>query len=286
MSDRLVICSVPADDDYIGNHYNADYANIAEYSWDILKLKILEYNEVLLVHNGDNNNDFFKLITFGNIYGIDTNNILGADGPLDDNIEYSFHVNSKSKKQIQKNQVLFIGCSHTYGIGHSKSDTVYTHILSKMLGKQPLVDAHPAKGNWLTEEKIQTYNLKNSTIVIQFTDIFRIMLDGEHHRGHLFNRAQSEVFSDVVLASIFIEQVKRIVNLLRANNVRFVFFHLSHFYPLVEEIDSILSSYKEFVFLKDWGIDTGDLGNHSGVLSHTLWAENLFERLTNLYTLS
>src|SRR6056300_134721 len=119
MSDRLVICSGPADDDYIGNHYNADYVNIAEYSWDILKLKILEYNEVLLVHNGDNNNDFFRLITFGNTYGIDTNNILGAYGPLDDNIEYSFHVNfhvnSKSKKQIQKNQVLFIGCSHTYG---------------------------------------------------------------------------------------------------------------------------------------------------------------------------
>lgn len=282
MSDKLVICSHSEDDDYIGNYYNADHVNLLEYSWDTLKLKILQYNEVLLVHNSNNNNDFFNLIIFSNIHNIDTSNILGAYGPLDSTIEYSFYVNSKSKKQIQKNQVLFIGCSNTYGIGHSKSDTVYTHILSKMLGKQPLVDAHPGKGNWLTEEKIQTYDLKNATLVIQFIDIFRIMLNGRHTRGPNFNRVQSEIFSDEVLASIFIEQVKRIVNLLRANNARFVFFHLSNDHPLVTEINSILSSYKEFVLIKNWNLDTGDLGNHHGVLSHTLWAENLFERLTNL----
>ena len=280
MSDRLVICSTPVDDDYIGHLYNADYMNIAEYSWDILKLKILKYNEVLLVNNGNDNSDLLRLITFGNIHNKYTNNIR-SEGLSE--YEYSFHVNSTSKKQIKNNQALFIGCSYTDGLGHSKPDTVYTHILSKMLAKQPLVDAHPGQGNWLTEEKIQTYNLKNSTIIIQFTDIFRIMLNGGHIRNERWTRAQSEVFSDEVLASIFLEQVKRIVNLLRANNVRFVFFSLTNSYPLMNEVNSLLSSYKEFVFLEDWNIDTGDLGNHSGVLSNTMMAENIFERLINLY---
>ena len=34
MSDRLVICSCPEDDDYVGEQHNADFVNITETSLD------------------------------------------------------------------------------------------------------------------------------------------------------------------------------------------------------------------------------------------------------------
>jgi len=274
MPDRLVICSSPEDDDYVGEHYNADFVNIGEYTFEDLGSILLKYKEVLLIHNSKNDDDFFLLNTFANLYNIE-NNILGPKGALNREINHSFYINSNIKKQIAKDQILFLGCSHTFGMGHSSPDTVYTHILSKMLGKHPLVDAHPGKGNWLTEEKLQTYNLRNTTLVIQFTDIFRVMLNGMHTRGHTFNRSYNQVFTDEVLASIFIEQVKRIVNLLQANNVKFAFFKISHTHPLESQIYSLLTKYKEFVFINDFNQDTGNLGHHFGVKSHTLWADKI-----------
>ena len=84
-----------------------------------------------------------------------------------------FHTNSETNKQIKDNEILFIGCSHTAGIGHGVSNTVYTHVFSKLLGLTPLVDAHPGKSNYLTEEKLNTYDLRNKKVIIQFIKLLR-----------------------------------------------------------------------------------------------------------------
>ena len=41
MSNRIVVCSNPEDDDYVGEEYNADYCNIVEHNWQELKQKIV-----------------------------------------------------------------------------------------------------------------------------------------------------------------------------------------------------------------------------------------------------
>ena len=272
MSNRLVICSSPIDDDYVGEEYNADYCNIVEHNWQELKQKIQKYPEVILKHNGKNKDDLSDLITFANL--------MDLPAPSAQN---SFHVNTNKDRKLNSDEVLYLGCSHTEGSGHSSQETMYTHILSKMLNKVPVVDAHPGRGNWLAEEKLQTYNLKNATVIIQFTDIFRLRLNGYDILGHQYSKNQSAVFSDEVLASIFLEQVKRIVNLLRSNNAKFCFFHLSHNYPQGRETNSILTTYKEFVYIPDFNLDTADQGHHMGVLSHIHWAEEVYNKYTTLY---
>ena len=272
MSNRLVICSSPIDDDYVGEKYNADFCNIDELSLEQLKQKIQNYAEIIFEHNCSNKDALFKLQTIANL--------TGHTAPSADN---SFYMNRTQDKKFNSDQILYIGCSHTHGVGHSSQETMYTHILSKMLNKVPVVDAHPGRGNWLAEEKLQTYNLKNATVIIQFTDIFRLRLNGYDILGHQYSKNQSAVFSDEVLASIFLEQVKRIVNLLRSNNAKFCFFHLSHNYPQGRETNSILATYKEFVYIPDFNLDTADQGHHMGVLSHTHWAEEIYKRFTALY---
>ena len=272
MSNRLVICSSPVDDNYVGEKYNADFCNIDELSLEQLKQKIQNYAEIIFEHNCSNKDALFKLQTIANL--------TGHTAPSADN---SFYINRTQDKKFNSDQILYIGCSHTHGVGHSTQQTVYTNILSKMLNKVPVVDAHFGRGNWLTEEKLQTYDLKNTSVILQFTDIYRLRLNGIDVRGQDFTKEQSAVFSDEVLASIFLNIVKRSVNLLRANNTKFCFFQISHEYPLHQEVVSRLSTYKEFVYIENANLDTGDLGNHMGVISHTHWAEEIYKRFTALY---
>lgn len=272
MSNRLVICSSPINDDYVGEKYNADFCNIDELSLEKIKQKIQNYAEIIFEHNCSDKNALFKLQTIANL--------TGHTAPSADN---SFYIDRTQDQKLNSDQILYIGCSHTQGIGHSTQQTVYTNILSKMLNKVPVVDAHPGLGNWVTDAKLQTYDLKNSLVILQFTDIYRLRLNGVNLRGPNLSREQSVVFSDEVLASIFLEIVKRTVNLLRANNAKFCFFQISHEYPMQQEVYSLMSTYKEFVYITEGKLDTGDLGNHFGVLSHTHWAEEIYKRFADLY---
>lgn len=270
MQNRLVICSSPVDDNLQGKKYSADFANTVEYNFFELGELIKKYDEVILIDNATDEKSYWFLVQFANMYKL--------EAPVR---PHSFYVPDNTRKLLHSDQILFLGCSHTHGSGHSKPETVYTHILSKMLDKKPVVDAHPAKGNWFTEEKLQKYDLKNATVIVQLTDMHRIMLNNIHRPGHEMTRAQYEVYSDEVLASIHIQLVARVVNLLRANNAQFLLFTICSQYPLENEVNSLLVKYPEYVYIPDYDLDTADQGHHLGVKSHTYWAKNLYERLTN-----
>ena len=204
------------------------------------------------------------------------------------------YFNNDFNKEIKDNEILFLGCSHTAGIGHGvynsdaesiadswpgPHDTVYTHIFSKLLGLTPLVDVHPGKGNYFTEEKLNTYNLKNKKVIIQFTDVYRLRINGVNispSKPKFFTVSHSEVFTDEVLASMFCEQVKRIVNLLRTNNCQFLFFHATHRVNLEFEVYDILEQYKEFcsIYKVNHVVDIADDGTH--------WGPKTMEYLANI----
>lgn len=148
---------------------------------------------------------------------------------------------------------------------------------------QPLVDALSGTGNYLIEEKLHSYDLKNKKVIIQFSDPARIWLNGTNTLGSSYTREQSIVFKDEVLASSFIEQVKRIVNYLRATNCKFVMFCVVPILPFETEIQCILTQYKEFLHLVNFNLDLAEDNKHLGPISHTYWAEQLYSHYKNLY---
>lgn len=267
MSNKLVICSSPVDDDLVGIKYSADFTNICEHDWNSVAHRTKSYQHVILEHNSDDVQLLYRLKTFANTYGF-----IAPDVPS------TFYTNKITDLPVTEDQILFIGCSHTHGRGHSNTSvTTYTSQLCKHMQLAPLVDAHPGMGNTLTEEKLHCYNVKNKRVVIQYTDIYRLHLNGINTQGPNYDRNQNNVFSDQVLASEFIHRVKRISNYLRSCNSKFVFFQITQMHPILEEINSHLSEYPEFINMESTIVDVGDLGHHFGKESHKLWAQRIID---------
>tara|TARA_B100000809_G_C15070876_1_gene505953 strand:+ start:269 stop:904 length:636 start_codon:yes stop_codon:yes gene_type:complete len=207
------------------------------------------------------------------------------------------YVNSETNKQIKDNEILFIGCSHTAGAGHGEindmeewtasRDTVYTHIFCKALGLNPKIDSHVGKGNYFTEEKINTYNLRNKKVIIQFTDVFRLRLNGKdiNKFSNDFTIEISEVYTNELLTSLFYEQVKRIVNLLTVNNCQFLFFQLiPPRWQYILEVYEHLLQYKEFVYVsEEIRVDKGTDDVHYGPKTHDNVANLLLIKWRKLY---
>ena len=207
------------------------------------------------------------------------------------------YINSETDKEIKDNEILFLGCSHTEGVGHSSKDTVYTHLLAKELNLIPLVDTHRGKGNYLTEEKLNTYNLQNKKVIIQYTDVYRLRLNGKdfdpHSNGYRFTKSQSEVFTDEILYSLFFEQVKRMVNLLKANNSKFLFFTLGNpsknYLDTVDNIVNIffdnMKCYDTFcpIALTKYDYDKAEDNMHHGPKAHRFFSKMLLTHWRKMY---
>jgi len=195
--------------------------------------------------------------------------------------------NNETNKEIKDNEILFLGCSHTEGEGHNNKNTVYTHLLAKELNLIPLIDAHRGRGNYLTEEKLNTYKLQNKKVIIQLTDVYRIRLNGVDYDAHSnyrqFTKSQLEVYTDEVLYSLFFEQVKRMVNLLKANNSKFLFFVLGE--PNNELLHKTMKKYKEFCPISNikYDYDKAEDNEHHGPKAHKFFSKMLLAQWRKTY---
>lgn len=199
------------------------------------------------------------------------------------------YINSETNKEIKDNEILFLGCSHTEGVGHTSKDSVYTHLLAKELNLIPLVDAHRGRGNYVTEEKLNTYNLQNKKVIIQFTDTQRLRLNGKdfdpNNNSNKLTKSQLEVYTDEILLSLFFEQAKRINNLLKANDSTFLFFMLSHTHVYWDIMNNYLKTYEAFcpVSCTKYEYDKANDSMHYGPKSHQFISNMLLTQWHKMY---
>lgn len=187
-----------------------------------------------------------------------------------------------------ENKILFVGCSHTDGVGHKNKRTVYTSLFSTYFQREALVEGLPGKGNFLIEKKLNSYSLKCSNVIIQFTDIFRIRYYDSKGKlrqtqGPNFTKEEVDLFSEEKLMKDFLECVDRIVLRLRDSSSNFLFFRLSHLHESNLKIDYELSKYKEFCWIPDANQDLANDNEHFGEKSHRLICNRLIERWKKLY---
>ena len=196
-----------------------------------------------------------------------------------------------SRKELPESEILFVGCSHTAGTGHSTQDTVYTHQFAKMLNLTPRVCAAPGTSNYLSEDSLSTYNLSGKKVIVQFTDMFRIRYFSSkenkvvHKVGYEFSRNEVELFDDQRLKYEYLRIVDRVVSRLRDCNSQFLFFQLTdRTNPLLQqEIDLYQSQYREFCYMADVGIDKAEDGAHYGINSQSLITKNLYKKWNKFY---
>lgn len=270
--ESIVICSSPVDDNIPAEKYNAVRRNIVEFNVDLLSKELKLYNNVMLVHNGDDE-DARRLYIFAK------QNKLEVTFELPQTLFHSDH----QTNIINNNDMLFVGCSHTHGEGHSSLESVFPHLLSKKLNLNSILDAHPGKGNYLTEEKINQYDLKNKKVIIQMTDIYRLHLNGISIAAKDYTRDLNSVYTEEVLSSNYCALFRRLVNYLRAQESQFLIFQLSMEYPYYESVSAYCSDFNEFVHMEDYNVDVGDLGHHFGIKSHNIIANKLYNKWIEIY---
>jgi predicted Zn-dependent protease with MMP-like domain len=185
-------------------------------------------------------------------------------------------------------KILFIGCSHTAGIGHAAQETVYPYLLSTQLKIEPMVLGQPGRGNYLFEELLSSYSLKGARVIIQFSDIFRVRYHNSQgklieNQGKYLTKEELEIFTEEKLTQDFLSIVNRIVIRLRDANAQFLFFQISRDHPTNLLINYELSKYKEFCWIPDVNQDFAIDNLHLGILSHQLIANKLLTRWNKLY---
>jgi hypothetical protein len=198
--------------------------------------------------------------------------------------------NDTSFKSFSSDNVIFFGCSHTAGVGFSDKTKTFPWLISKLQNKVPLIDGCPGRGNYLIDDKLNEYSLKNKCVIVQFTDIFRIRyLDSytntvTHKRGRDYSKEEIAMFDEPRLAWEFERIVDRTVARLRDADANFLFFQLTHQNNLDQKTKLYMSKYKEFCYMpSDMFVDFAEDLIHCGPLTHHNIATNLLDKWNLLY---
>jgi hypothetical protein len=193
-------------------------------------------------------------------------------------------------KILDQDKLNFFGCSHTEGVGHTSIETTYPYVLSNIMGMEYNNFGMKAKSNYNTEDLLSTFSIKNSKLIIQFTDIYRIRYlenDMIQHTSIYDTKnklSNSLIFNEENLLFNFKNIVNRIVGRLRDGNNEFVITYTCN----IENADAVkchefLYGFKEFSSTIGTQFDVAADGSHYGIQSHKLWAERLYKKWIELY---
>lgn len=206
------------------------------------------------------------------------------------NMIKTLHANQdRTLIKLPNDTMLFVGCSHTAGVGHTNPSTTYTNILANKLKLLADIQGHPGKCNAVIEDKLAEYSLQHGQIVVQFTDIFRMRyfdsISGtvKHIVGPEYSRYETEMFTEERLSYEFKKTVERVVARLRDSNARFIFFQLTHPNGQIHKLENFMAEFKEYCWTPDVTVDFAEDNLHFGIQSHKLIANRLYDHWIKLY---
>jgi hypothetical protein len=199
-------------------------------------------------------------------------------------------INSVTDRTTIENELLVIGCSHTAGVGHASNETAYPTLFSKMLGiDNPMILGLPGQGNMTIELKLTELSLQNKSVVIQFSDFFRLhVYDSKLDRivkkqSRLYTYDDAEFYTENYLQYEFIKIVNRLVTRFRDSNVDFLFFRLSHMHENYHQVEKELDKFPEYCSMERAVVDFASDGMHYGINIHQELSNRLYNKWTTLY---
>jgi hypothetical protein len=197
---------------------------------------------------------------------------------------------------------IFLGCSHTKGVGLINQEDNYANIVSNHFSLSHLNLAMSGSGNYRSFDIFRNLEFfENQIVVLQLTDIGRLRFFKDDSLGSKLNESQLahtnksyiEVYNDKQLLFGLMEHLEYIVKLSRLMKLRFAFFTLGgnpsldndkEKNQLREMIDYYLSDYREFIpYVLSKNVDRGTDGLHYGPKSHKIWADLVINKIEELY---
>lgn len=201
-------------------------------------------------------------------------------------VSYTYNSLGHRSKDIENvdldNYILFIGCSHTMGIG-MEADKIYPHLLAQKLNCDYYNLALGATGMDIVLHNLTiwftTVAKKPKALIIQWPDITRLTTGSSIHnlepRGLWYNNEEYNRFVSLGMDIEFFEARKLMAHyIVQSFQVPTVYFGLEKVIPFDEStiIEPIIDKAR-------------DLG-HPGIKSHQLFAESIHDHLINTLCLS
>lgn len=201
------------------------------------------------------------------------------------------------------NSAVFLGCSHTEGVGLADPNDNYVKYVSRHFLQQPLNLALGGRGNFRSFNIFRQIDFyPEQLVVLQLTDIGRIRYFNndnfdtaltESQMVNVKRRSYFDVYNDKQLLFETLEHLEYTVKLAKLLNLRFVFFNLGgntlgdnseENNQLRSLTEYYLSDYREYIpsVLKQ-NVDRGTDGLHFGPNSHQIWANLVIKKIKEIY---
>jgi len=213
--------------------------------------------------------------------------------------------NIKPNKLFENSQPassVFLGCSHTVGVGLDNPSDNYVSHICKHFDTSAHNLARSGLGNFRSFNTFNQYDFHSEQIVIlQLTDIGRLqvftddselpMLEKQLH--NLKDKAYFQVLNDKQLLYMLLDRLDLVVKYATAAKLRFAFFNLGGNPDgdnseersfLRKTTEYYLQDYKEYVpNILSKNVDRGNDGLHFGPLSHRIWSDLIIKKIEDLY---
>ena len=197
---------------------------------------------------------------------------------------------------------IFLGCSHTAGVGLADINQSYTHLVSNHFNKVLINLGEGGLGNFKSFEKINQIDfVERQIVVLQLTDVARLqMFFTDTNTPIAYSQlykikdpAYIKVFNDKQLLHMMLDRLELVIKYARSLKLQLVIFNLGgnpNFNNSAENnflrqtTEYYLQDYPEYVpnMLKQ-NIDRATDGAHFGPLSQARWADLIVKKIEKLY---
>jgi hypothetical protein len=201
-----------------------------------------------------------------------------------------------------KDSAIFLGCSHTAGVGLPDIKQSYTHLVSEHFNKSLINLGEGGLGNFKSFEKINQIDFfQHQIVVLQLTDIARMQMFFNDTNtpiayAQLYNikdPAYIKVFNDKQLLYMMLDRLELVVKYARSLKLQLVIFNLGgnpnfnnsaeHNF-LRQTTEYYLQDYPEYIStMLQKNVDRGTDGMHFGPRSQAIWADLIIKKIENLY---
>lgn len=183
---------------------------------------------------------------------------------------------------LNDNDMLFLGCSHTTGVGLTVEERFST-LVANSFNLNPINLGKPGSSIAYSTNLFHRCNFKrNQKVVLQITHAERtdiLTKDFKYKTLDMANKEDTKMLSavadEILLATAF-ASISGVIYTARKLNVNLVCFMLSGS-PLATKLYYLLSSFKEFIPLYDYSLDKARDNGHFGSRTHQLLANKIVD---------
>ena len=205
--------------------------------------------------------------------------------------------------QIKKDDVVFLGCSYTSGVGLPNQTTNWNSIFSNAIKKNQVNFAISGLSNYSSFDLFSQLEFESdqNVVVLEITELARIQwYDQRLHNVMLQwdkSRLLLPVYNDHFLIFELLKTLRYFMMVCRLKNLRPVIWSIARPGNLIEVLENYLEQYPEYVYLDNsldgpdtYRVDNGADGagqpvgvGHPGIESHKLIAQKLLAHFNQLY---